>query len=83
MLPGTPRTFVGSTTFAIRGPDGEGATSRADDETRLAARILAVPGVEVVSLDTATGVVNVRGTAPVDRADIAAAVAAAGFTLVP
>jgi copper chaperone CopZ len=80
MLPGTPRTFIGSTTFVVRGlTDGEDAAA----ETRVAERMRAVPGVESVTVDVASGVVNVRAALPVDRADIAAAVAAAGFALVP
>jgi hypothetical protein len=77
MLSGTPRTFVGSTTFTVRGLSG------APSRRALLGQVTAVDGVESVTVDLATGTVTVRASEPVDRADIADAVAAAGFTLVP
>jgi copper chaperone len=77
MLPGTPRTFIGSTTFTVRG--------LTDDQSRrgLVERIAAVEHVVSVTVDAASGTVTVTAADLVDRADIADAVAAAGFTLVP
>jgi copper chaperone CopZ len=77
VLSGTPRTFVGSTTFSVRG------VTDTDSERRLVAHITTVGGVESVSVEAASGTVTVRAARPVDRADIAAAVSDAGFTLVP
>jgi len=76
MLPGTPRTFIGSTTFVVQ-PLTD-ATARA-----VVAAIAAVPGVESVGVDAASGTVTVRASEPVDRADIAEAVAATGCRLAP
>ena len=77
MLPGTPRTFVGPTTFTVRG--------LTDDESRrgLVERIAAVEHVASVTVDAASGTVTVTAADLVDRADIADAVAAAGFTVAP
>lgn len=77
MLPGTPRTFIGPTTFAVRG------MTDADSERTLVEHIARVDGVDSVALDPASDTVTVRASQPVDRADVAAAVADAGFTLVP
>ncbi|SDC06283.1 Copper chaperone CopZ [Geodermatophilus telluris] len=77
MLSDTPRTFVGSTTFTV--------TGMTCDHCRRAvtAEIAAVAGVETVTVDLATGTVTVTAAAPLDRADIAAAVDEAGWSLVP
>ncbi|HEX7716085.1 MAG TPA: heavy-metal-associated domain-containing protein [Marmoricola sp.] len=77
MLSGTPRTFVGSTTFAVAG------MVDADSRHAVSARIAAVPGVDAVAVDPASGRVTVRAARPVDRADITAAIGEAGFTLLP
>jgi copper chaperone CopZ len=77
MLSGTPRTFIGSTTFGVPGLTCPGSR-RAVTE-----RIAAVDGVESVTVDPTTGTFTVTADRPVDRADIAAAVDAAGYTLVP
>lgn len=77
MLPGTPHTFVGSTTFLVRGLTGT-ASQRA-----LVEQITGVDRVESVTVDLAGGAVTVRASRPVDRADIAAAIQRAGFALVP
>lgn len=77
MLCNTPRTFVGSTTFTVNGMTC-GHCQRAVTE-----EISAVAGVESVTVDLGTGTVTVTASCPVDRADIAAAVDEAGYTLVP
>jgi copper chaperone CopZ len=76
MLPGTPRTFIGSTTFTVRG-------LTAGCERDVVEHIAAVPGVGSVTVDASSGLVNVRAGLPVDRADIEAAIAGAGFALAP
>lgn len=77
MLPGTPRTFVGSTTFTVRGLD--------DDASRRAVvdRVMAVDGVSAVVVDPSTGVITVSTGDLVDRADVTAAIRAAGFAVAP
>jgi len=77
MLSSTPRTFVGSTTFAVDGMTCDHCRRAVTEE------ISAVAGVESVTVDLATGTVTVATTSPVDRADIAAAVDEAGYSLVP
>jgi copper chaperone CopZ len=77
MLPGTPRTFIGSTTFTVRG--------LVDDASRSAVveSVSEVDGVEAVTVDLDSGVITVRATRPVDRADVATAAQAAGFAVAP
>jgi copper chaperone CopZ len=77
MLSGTPRTFIGSTTFTVTGMTCDHCQRAVTEE------IAGVAGVESVDVDLATGSVTVTATQPVDRADIAAAVDEAGYTLVP
>jgi copper chaperone CopZ len=77
MLTDTPRTFIGSTTFAVTG------MTCAHCQRAVTEEISAVAGVESVDVDLATGTVTVTTTRPVDRADIAAAVDEAGYVLVP
>ena len=77
MLSDTPRTFVGSTTFAVAG------MACAHCRRAVTEEISAVVGVESVTVDLATGLVSVATTSPVDRADIAAAVDEAGYRLLP
>lgn len=77
MLSGTPRTFIGSTTFLVRGLAGTAS------QQSLVQQITGVDGVESVTVDLAGGAVTVRVARPVDRADIAAAIEQAGFALVP
>jgi len=77
MLPGTPRTFIGSTTFAVRGVTG------IETQRVLIELIRAVQGVGSVTIEPAGQTVTVTAVEPVDRADIAAAVARSGFVLVP
>jgi copper chaperone CopZ len=76
MLFGTPRTFVGSTTFTVHGMTSTNGVRAITQE------ISAVDGVESLTVDLASGTVTVTATQPVDRADIAAAVDGAGYTLV-
>lgn len=77
MLPGTPRTFIGSTTFLVRGLTGTAS------QQSVVEQITGIHGVESVTVDLAGGAVTVRASRPVDRADIAAAIEQAGFALVP
>jgi copper chaperone CopZ len=77
MLPSTPRTFIGSTTFTVNGMTCEHCRRAVTGE------IAAVDGVGSVSVDLPTGTVTVTADRPVDRADIAAAVDEAGYALVP
>jgi copper chaperone CopZ len=77
MLSSTPRTFIGSTTFAVTG------MTCAHCQRAVTEEISGVAGVDSVTVDLATGTVTVTADRPVDRADIAAAVAEAGYALVP
>ena len=75
MLYATPHTFIGSTTFQVTGMTCAHCQRAVNDE------IAAVDGVETVSVDLASGTVTVTAARPVDRADIAAAVDEAGYSL--
>jgi copper chaperone CopZ len=77
MLSGTPRTFIGSTTFTVTGMTCAHCQRAVTDE------ISSVDGVDSVSVDLPTGTVTVTASQPVDRADIAAAVDEAGYALIP
>lgn len=77
MMSSTPRTFVGSTTFQVTG------MTCWHDEAAVTDEICRLEGVERVDVDLATGTVTVHASTPVDRADIASAVAQAGYALVP
>ena len=77
MLSGTPRTFIGSTTFTVRGLTDVGSRSSLVD------RITDVGGIDSVTVDLRSGAVTVTVSRPVDRADIEAAVQDSGFVLVP
>ncbi len=77
MINDIPRTFVGATTFRVEGMTCDHCRHAVSTE------ICAVPGVESVAVDLTSGTVTVSATAPVDRSDIAAAVAEAGYTLLP
>ena len=72
-----PRTFVGSTSFTVEGMTCNHCRHAVTTE------IAAVPGVEAVAVDLTSGIVTVTSSTPVDRADIAAAVDEAGYTLRP
>jgi copper chaperone CopZ len=75
MLNGTPRTFVGATAFQVTG------MTCTHCQHAVTSEIAAVEGVETVTVDLASGTVTVTAGRPVDRADIAAAVDEAGYTL--
>ncbi len=77
MLSGTPRTFVGSTTFTVAGMTCVHCQQAVIDE------ITRVAGVASVTVDLPSRTVTVAAARACDRADIAAAVEAAGHTLVP
>lgn len=77
MLSNTPRTFVGSTTFTVIGMTCEHCQRAVTEE------ISNVAGVESVTVELTTGTVTVTASRSVDRADIAAAVDEAGYTLAP
>ena len=77
MLPSTPRTFIGSTTFTVTG------MTCAHCQRAVAEEITGVDGVESATVDLAAGTVTVTACRPVDRAEIAAAVDEAGYILVP
>ena len=75
MLSSTPRTFIGSTTFTVAGMTCGHCQSAVTEQ------ISAVDGVETVSVDLTTGTVTVTADRAVDRADIAAAVDEAGYSV--
>jgi copper ion binding protein len=77
MINDIPRTFVGTTTFRVDGMTCDHCRNAVSTE------IGAVPGVESVAVDLASGTVTVAANQPVDRSDIAAAVDEAGYTLRP
>ena len=77
MLPTTPRTFVGSTTFTVTG------MTCAHCQCRVTEEIAGILGVKSVTVDLASGTVTVTASSPIDRADIAAAVDEAGYALAP
>jgi copper chaperone CopZ len=77
MLSGTPRTFIGSTTFTVRGLTGLAG------RRSIVERLGQVAGVDSVTVDLVSGVVSVKASQLIDRADIAAAVETLGFAVVP
>ena len=77
MLPSSPRTFIGSTTFTVTGMTCAHCRRAVTEE------ITGVDGVESVAVDLATGTVTVTVCRSIDRAEIAAAVDKAGYALVP
>jgi copper ion binding protein len=77
MMNSTPRTFVGTTTFRVDGMTCDHCVQAVVREVGV------VDGVSEVSVDLTSGLATVSTTAPVDRADISAAVDEAGYTLVP
>ncbi|QNN51837.1 heavy-metal-associated domain-containing protein [Nocardioides mesophilus] len=77
MLSGTPRTFVGSTTFSVAGMTCANCARAVTEE------ISSIPGVAAVLIEPASSTVTVTASRQLDRADIAAAVEAAGHALVP
>jgi copper ion binding protein len=77
MMTSTPRTFVGTTTFQVRG------MTCGHCERAITQEIGRVAGVRSVVVDLPAGAVTVSVDTAVDRADIAAAVDEAGYALVP
>ena len=77
MMNTTPRTFVGTTTFQIRG------MTCAHCEHAVVSRVRRLDGVQSVTVDLPTGLVTIAVDRPTDRAGIAAAIDDAGYTLVP
>lgn len=77
MLSETPRTFVGTTTFQVIGMTCSHCQRAVTEE------VSQIAGVDSVAVDLGTGSVTVTAGQPIDRADIAAAVDEAGYTLVP
>lgn len=75
MRSSTPRTFVGATTFVVRGMTC-GRCRRAVTE-----EISAIDGVATVVVDVSSGTVTVTADRPVDRAEIVAAVDESGYTV--
>ena len=73
----TPHVFVGTTTFTVTGMTCEHCRHAITEA------IQRIPGVDSVTVDLESGAATVTATAPVDRADIAAAVAIAGHALRP
>ncbi len=72
----TPRSFVGTTTFEVRGMTcGHCVQS-------VTAEVGSVPGVSDVQVDLPSGTVTVTVDMPVDRADVVAAVRDAGYSVV-
>ena len=77
MMNNIPRTFVGTTTFTVKG------MTCGHCQQAVTAEIQNVPGVDRVDVDLSSGCVTVSVSQPVDRSDIAAAIDEAGYTLVP
>ena len=73
MLPSTPRTFVGSTTFTVAGIRCRRCRWEVVDA------IAAVPGVSAVSFHRDSDTVTVSASAAVDRADVVHAIARCGY----
>jgi copper ion binding protein len=76
MMQNTPRAFVGTTTFQVAGMTCDHCVHAVTTEVGKLA------GVQAVNVDLPTGAVAVTTQQPVDRADLAAAVDEAGYTLV-
>jgi len=77
MMNTTPRTFVGTTTFRVRG------MTCLHCERAVVSAVRALDGVHRVIVDRPAGLVTLRVDRPVDRADIAAAIADTGHALLP
>ena len=77
MMNTTPRTFVGTTTLQVRG------MTCTHCEHAVVYSVSRLDGVQSVTVDLPTGLVTIAVDQPTDRADIAAAVDLAGFTLIP
>ena len=77
MMSNTPRTFVGTSTFRVTG------MTCGHCERAITAEVGQISGVSQVSVELSEGTVTVVADQPVDRADVAAAVDEAGYTLLP
>jgi copper chaperone CopZ len=77
MMNATPRTFVGITSFLIRGTTG------GHGEDAVVSSVSRLDGVQSVTVDATSGLVTIAVDRPTDRAEIAAAIDGAGYTLVP
>jgi copper chaperone CopZ len=66
-----------------RSTECDGSHQPIEPRDAVVAHVAAVPGVESVTVDLGSGVVSVRAARPVDGADVAAAVADAGFAVAP
>jgi copper ion binding protein len=77
MTANTTPTFVGTETFRVEGMTCDHCRNAVTTE------VSAVPGVQVVTVDIEAGTVTVSADQPIDQSDIAAAVAEAGYTLLP
>lgn len=71
-MPDTPRTFVGAATFRVTG------LTSSDAAHAVLIAVRAVTGVTSATADTTTCTLTVTAGAPLDRADIVAAVRRAG-----
>jgi copper chaperone CopZ len=77
MMNTTPRAFVGTTTFQVRG------MTCAHCEHAVVSSVSRLDGVQSVTVDLPTGLVTIAVDRPTDRAGIAAAIDDAGHTLIP
>lgn len=77
MTTNTTPTFVGTTTFQVEGMTCDHCRNAVMTE------VIAIPGVQVVTVDVEAGTVTISANQPVDQSDIAAAVHEAGYTLLP
>lgn len=75
MMSNTPRVFVGTTTFLISGMTSEACLQTVKDA------INGHTGVRVVYSDLTSGLITVTADQPVDRSDLAAAIARAGYNV--
>ena len=77
MTTNTTPTPVGTMTFPVAGMTCDHCRNAVTTE------VSAVAGVQAVDVDLEAGTVTISADRPVDRADIAAAVDEAGYTLLP
>jgi copper chaperone CopZ len=75
MMSNTPRVFVGTTTFVILGMTSDACVRKVN------AAVISYAGVRVVDADLLTGLVTVTADQPVNRANLAAALLRAGYTV--
>ena len=77
MTTNTTSTAAGTMTFQVEGMTCDHCRNAVTTE------VGAVTGVQAVDVDLEAGTVTISADRPVDRADIAAAVDEAGYTLLP